>query len=142
MSGCGETLHATCVAVAERGVLILGPSGSGKSALALRLISLGALLVSDDLTRVEARDGRLWASCPNPDLAGLIEARGVGVLRAAAQGATALDLAVDLGQVEPDRLPPHRRLTILGQALPLVLHARNNHFPDALMLYLRHGREA
>lgn len=142
MSGPGDTLHATCVAVGEKGLLILGPSGSGKSALALRLIALGALLVSDDRTRVEARDGRLWASCPNPDLAGLIEARGVGVLRAPAQGETALDLAVDLGRDEPDRLPARRSLTTLGHALPLVLHARNDHFPDALMLYLRHGREA
>lgn len=142
MSRAVETQHATCVAVGEKGLLILGPSGSGKSALALRLISLGALLVSDDRTRVEARDGRLWASCPNPGLSGLIEARGIGVLRAPAQAAVALDLAVDLGEMEPDRLPPRRSLTILGQSLPLVLHARNDHFPDALMLYLRHGREA
>ncbi|MFN4193719.1 MAG: serine kinase, partial [Tabrizicola sp.] len=86
--------------------------------------------------------GRLWASCPNPDLAGLIEARGVGVLRAPAQAAAALDLAVDLGRIEADRLPPRRTVTISGQPLPLVLHARNDHFPEALMLYLRHGREA
>ncbi|WP_149588944.1 HPr kinase/phosphorylase [Tabrizicola flagellatus] len=142
MSGAGETLHATCVAVGDRGLLILGPSGSGKSALALRLVALGALLVSDDRTRVEPRDGRLWASCPNPDLAGLIEARGVGVLRAPAQAAAALDLAVDLGRIEADRLPPRRTVTISGQPLPLVLHARNDHFPEAIMLYLRHGREA
>lgn len=142
MSRDVETLHATCVAVGDSGLLILGPSGSGKSALALRLISLGALLVSDDRTRVEARDGRLSATCPNPDLAGLIEARGIGVLRAPALAGTTLDLAVDLGRIEADRLPPRRAVTILGQTLPLVLHARNDHFPDALMLYLRHGREA
>lgn len=142
MSAPGETLHATCVAVGDRGLLILGPSGSGKSALALRLIVLGAVLVADDRTRVEPRDGRLWASCPNPDLAGLIEARGVGVLRAPAQGETALDLAVDLGRIEPERLPQRRTVTILGHPLPLVLHVQNGHFPDALMLYLRHGREA
>lgn len=142
MSGAVETLHATCVALEGKGLLILGPSGSGKSALALRLIALGALLVSDDRTRVEARDGRLWATCPKPDLAGLIEARGVGVLRAPARGETSLDLAVDLGRDEPDRLPARRSLTILGHALPLVLRARNDHFPEALMLYLRHGREA
>ena len=142
MSGPGDTLHATCVAVGEKGLLILGPSGSGKSALALRLIALGALLVSDDRTRVEARDGRLWATCPNPDLAGLIEARGVGVLRAPVRPTTTLDLAADLGQVESDRLPPRRAITISGLPIPLVLQARNAHFPDALMLYLRHGREA
>ena len=48
-------LHATCVAVDGRGLLILGPSGSGKSALALQLIALGAQLVADDRTRVSRR---------------------------------------------------------------------------------------
>lgn len=142
MSRPAETLHATCVAVGDRGLLILGPSGAGKSALALRLIALGAVLVSDDRTRVEAREGRLWAACPNPDLAGLIEARGVGLLRAPSRPMTTLDLAVDLGRTEPDRLPPRRKITVLGCPLALVLHPRNDHFPDALMLYLRHGREA
>jgi len=54
----------------------------------------------------------------------------------------ALALAVDLAQVETDRLPPFRTVTILGIPLSLVLQVRNDHFPDALMLYLRHGRQA
>jgi HPr kinase/phosphorylase len=137
-----ETLHATCVAVDGRGLLILGPSGSGKSALALRLISRGAVLVSDDRTRLELAGDRLQASCPNPDLQGMIEARGVGILRAPSEAKAEVALVVDLGQPEPDRLPPHRTVTILGKAVSLVLHVQNDHFPDALMLYLRHGREA
>jgi HPr kinase/phosphorylase len=137
-----ETLHASCVAVDGNGLLILGPSGAGKSALAIRLITLGAVLVSDDRTRVTATAGQLRASCPNPALQGLIEARGLGILRAPATETASLALAVDLGQPEPDRLPPSRTVTILGIPLPLVLHAQNDHFPDALMLYLRHGRQA
>jgi HPr kinase/phosphorylase len=137
-----EILHASCVAVEGRGLLILGPSGSGKSSLALRLISLGAALVSDDVTRVARRDDGLVASCPNPDLRGLIEARGLGILRAPSVESAAVTLAIDMAQVESERLPPHRTVTILGSPVSLVLHLQNDHFPDALMLYLRHGRQA
>ena len=142
MTQPGETLHATCVAVDGRGLLILGPSGAGKSALALGLLSRGALLVSDDRTRLDVVGGALRASCPNPDLQGLIEARGVGILRAASVPTAEVALVVDLGHTEPDRLPPHRTVTILGISVPLVLHVQKDHFPDSLMLYLRHGREA
>ncbi len=137
-----DILHASCVAVEGRGLLILGPSGAGKSALAIRLIALGALLVSDDRTRLTARDGSLEAVCPSPAQHGLIEARGLGILRAPAVDSVRLALVTDLGQPEPDRLPPQRTVTILGVELSLVLHPRNDHFPDALMLYLRHGRQA
>ena len=137
-----EILHASCVAVEGRGLLILGPSGSGKSSLALRLISLGAALVSDDVTRVARRGDALVASCPNPDLQGLIEARGLGILRAPSVESAAVTLAIDMAQAESERLPPHRTVTILGSPVSLVLHLQNDHFPDALMLYLRHGRQA
>ncbi len=136
------TLHATCVAVETRGLLILGPSGAGKSSLALRLIALGAVLVSDDRTRVMADAGRLRASCPNPDLGGVIEARGVGLLRVPSVRSADIALVADLGQPETERLPPRRTVTIAGVPVALVLQVQNDHFPDALMLYLRHGREA
>ncbi len=91
---------------------------------------------------VTATGGRLVATCQNPALQGLIEARGIGILRAPVSEAVDLALAIDLAQPEPDRLPPRRTVTMLGIALPLVLHPQNDHFPDALMLYLRHGRQA
>jgi len=142
LSHPGETLHATCVAVDGKGLLILGPSGAGKSSLALRLIALGALLVSDDLTLLSPESGQLRARCPNPDLIGTIEARGMGLLRAPAVEVADVGLVVHLGQPETERLPPRRTVTIAGISLDLVLHVQNDHFPDALMLYLRHGREA
>lgn len=134
-------LHATTVAVDGRGLLILGASGSGKSALALRLLALGAVLVADDRTELSVRAGALIARCP-PALRGLIEARGIGILRAPAAEAATIRLAVDLGQDETERLPPARTVTIMGCAVDLVLHPQNDHFPDALLLYLRHGRQA
>jgi HPr kinase/phosphorylase len=136
-----EVLHATCVAVAGRGLLILGPSGAGKSALALRMLSLGASLVADDRTELTADSGELTARCPAA-IRGLIEARGLGLLRADTVDSAPVVLVADLGRDEPDRLPPTRKITILGCEADLVLHPQNDHFPDALMLYLRHGRQA
>ncbi len=136
-----QTLHASCVAVGDRGLLILGPSGSGKSSLALQLISLGASLVADDQTLLSVETGRLVARCPGP-IRSLIEARGVGLLRAPTVETATIALVADLGRVEDQRLPPLRSFTILGCTADLVLHPQNDHFPDALMLYLRHGRQA
>ncbi len=135
------TLHATTVALNGRGMLIVGPSGSGKSALALRLMSLGARLVADDRTAVSRQGETLVAQCP-PAGRGLIEARGVGLLRADPCDAADLALVVDLSQTEADRLPPVRHITILGVSLPLVHKSAHSHFADAMMLYLRHGRHA
>jgi HPr kinase/phosphorylase len=141
VSPSSEILHASCVAVDGRGLLILGPSGAGKSSLALRLIGLGALLIADDRTQLVAQAGRLTASCP-AQIKGLIEARGVGLLRAPVLDEAEIELVVDLAGTEDQRLPPRHRITILGCEVDLVLQAQNDHFPAALMLYLRHGRQA
>ncbi|WP_043643554.1 HPr kinase/phosphorylase [Caenispirillum salinarum] len=73
-------MHVTTVAVEGVGVLLRGPSGSGKSDLALRLIDAGATLVSDDYTDLYLRDGVLTAAAPEI-IAGLMEVRGVGIVR-------------------------------------------------------------
>ncbi|MDF2233880.1 serine kinase [Albimonas sp. CAU 1670] len=136
-------LHASCVALEAEGptgapvfaaALILGPSGAGKSALALELISRGARLVADDRCRVQAGPGGLVASAP-ATLSGLIEARGVGLLSLPALPEAAPALVVDLSVPEPERLPPLRRLTLLGHALPLILSPS----PAALHALLRAG---
>lgn len=74
-----ETLHASCIAIGGRAVLIEGRSGSGKSDLSLRLIDRGAALVSDDYTLLRRRDGVLHASPPDA-IAGRIEVRGIGIV--------------------------------------------------------------
>ncbi len=137
-----QILHASSVAVDGKGLLILGPSGSGKSALAIRLLALGALLVSDDRTHLTATEDRLTARCPAPSIAGLIEARDIGLLAAPHIDSVEIALVIDLAQPETERLPPFRKVTLLGCDLALVLHPQNDHFPDALLLYLRHGRQA
>ncbi len=135
-----EILHASCVAVDGRGLLILGPSGSGKSALALQLMAFGARLVADDRTEITREGAALMARCP-PAISGLIEARGVGILRATPLPQAALVLAVDLGRVEIDRLPQRRVITLLGLPIDLVLATRSDHFSSALWCYLRDGRQ-
>ncbi len=142
IAGPGEVIvHATCVAdPAGRGLLILGPSGSGKSALALRLMGLGARLVADDRT-ILARSaaGTLRASCPAATR-GLIEARGVGVLRVAPVAAADVAMAVDLSRAETERLPPRREIVLEGVAVELVLGPATPHFPASLLFALAGGR--
>ena len=139
--GHSVTLHANCVALEGRGLLILGPSGSGKSALSLSLMALGARLVADDRTILTPDGDRLIATCP-PALRGLIEARGVGILHAEAVDRTALVLAVDLGQTEAERLPPLRSVTLAGRTITLVHSVPSAHFPAMLLQYIRAGRHA
>ena len=132
-------LHASCVAVEGRGVLILGPSGSGKSSLALQLMAFGARLVADDRTDIFRHGQEVTAHSPAA-LAGLIEARGIGILWARPQTGVPLALVVDLGSTETDRLPPRRHITLLGATLDLVFASRSNHFPAAVLCYLQGGR--
>jgi serine kinase of HPr protein (carbohydrate metabolism regulator) len=114
-----ETVHATCVAIGGRGVLLLGHSGSGKSDLALRLIDRGALLVSDDYTIVAESGGRLVGRAP-PTIAGKIEVRGVGLVEMSCARDVPICLAIDLDRV-PDRLPEEgETLTVAGRAIPLI----------------------
>ena len=112
-------LHATCVAIGDRGVLLTGPSGAGKSDLALRLIDRGAMLVSDDGVDLHARNGRLEAASPRT-IAGLLEVRGLGILPFEATAApVALVIALD----RPAARMPESPLpieTIEGIAIPLL----------------------
>ena len=138
-------LHASCVAVGDRAVLILGASGRGKSGLALQLMGFGAELVADDRTCVVLRDAgkapQVMADAP-PPLRGLIEARGVGLLTAEAVGPVPVALVVDLDRTETERLPPLRSFTLLGQSLPLVHMVDSPAFPAAILQYLKGGRSA
>lgn len=109
------TIHATAVAVAGQGVLFVGPPGSGKSDLALRLIDRGAQLIADDRVHIAA-DGKLHAPAA---LAGLIEIRGIGIVpKPAVQGVFAA-LVVDLA-AEPQRLPERAVREIGGISLPAI----------------------
>lgn len=91
-----EPLHATAISIDGRGVLLTGPAGSGKSGLAARLIDAHhARLIGDDRILLTAQDGVLLAA-PAPSLEGLLELRGLGLLRLPFDAPVALALAIDL----------------------------------------------
>lgn len=114
-----ETLHATCVAIGGRAVLIEGPSGSGKSDLALRLIDRGAVLVSDDYTLCVRAEKSLLASAP-VTIAGKIEVRGLGILAMAHVDRVPVVLLVRVGEAV-ERLPePGRTRRIAGVEVAMV----------------------
>ena len=133
-------LHAGCVAVDGRGLLIRGASGAGKSALALQMMALGAELVGDDRILLD-RDGDGLRARAAPNLAGLIEARGLGILKAAARDHCRIAAVIDLDRDEPDRLPPLRQTQLLGQSVTLLYRVPGAHAAAAHILFLKAGRQ-
>lgn len=123
-------VHATCVALDSgnwRGVLLRGPSGAGKSDLALRAIEAGGRLVADDQTHLAVRGrgkARHLVATPPPVLAGLIEARGIGIVklgRSQRMARVPVGLVVDLvPSTKVERLPDPVHETILGITLRVV----------------------
>jgi serine kinase of HPr protein (carbohydrate metabolism regulator) len=114
-----EMFHASTVARGNRAIVITGPSGSGKSDLALRLLDHGFQLVSDDQTIISRDGDRLLASAP-PNIAGKIEVRGIGIVDMDAANDVPVALVVELTS-EIHRLPDDsRERLILGIGVPLV----------------------
>jgi HPr kinase/phosphorylase len=132
-------VHATTVSVDGAGLLITGPSGSGKSGLAIRMIALGARLVADDRSLLSRPgEGPPLAEAP-ATIRGLVEARGLGLIELDAAGPTPLAAVVDMSVAETARLPEARTTDILGFSLPVVSRVDSESFPAALMLWLRAG---
>jgi len=120
----GLTVHASAVLVGARAILIRGPSGAGKSRLAWELIEAGrggavafARLVGDDRVHLQAAGGRLLVR-PAETLAGLIELRGVGVLRRDHEPCAVVGLVVDLAAAETERLPERQETVLEDINLP------------------------
>ncbi len=117
-------LHGTAIARNGRAALLLGGAGAGKSSLALQLLALGADLVADDAVALNLTGGRVMLSCA-PSIKGMIEARGIGLLKVNAVDQAALAIVVDLDKTEHARLPVPEEHVILGVRFPLVFGKGN-----------------
>jgi len=122
------SVHASAVLVGNRAVLIRGPSGAGKSRLAFELILAGrsgqlptAVLVGDDRVHLDTAGEQLWVR-PVPELAGLIEIRGLGIRRCEFAAEAVVGLVVDLAAGDAERLPPPEALQthLNGVLLPRI----------------------
>jgi HPr kinase/phosphorylase len=118
-----QAIHACAVAIGEKGLLILGESGAGKSRLLVDLLldSLApkARLVADDRVLLTQQTNQLIAR-PHPAIAGQIELRGVGIKNFSYLDAVIIDAVLQLTHEKPERLPREETLwiTFLGVTLP------------------------
>ncbi|MBI1403551.1 MAG: serine kinase [Porphyrobacter sp.] len=122
MSAAEPFVHAAgAVAIGGRALLIEGPPGSGKSSLALALIDRGAGLIGDDAVTLVREGGALIAS-PPPNIAGLLEVRGVGLLHLPVAAPAPVALVLALGGAHGERLPdiPLACRDIAGIAVPVL----------------------
>jgi serine kinase of HPr protein (carbohydrate metabolism regulator) len=115
-----ELVHASCVEIDGKGVLIRGPSGGGKSDLALRLIDAGGHLIADDQVKLTKFNGRIRASAPN-NLKDLLEVRGIGIMRLKSKDDAIIVLIVDLtASQDIARLPSEAQEAIQGVEIAAI----------------------
>jgi HPr kinase/phosphorylase len=145
MAAASTTIHASAVLIGARAALIRGPSGSGKSRLALGLLQDAdagklafARLVADDRVHIAACHGRLIVRAAAA-LAGLLEVRGLGLRRLPYEAMAVLGLVVDLQAADAVRLPPpEARQTIIdGISIPRLAIAAGIDPLPALYALLR-----
>lgn len=136
-SSLPDIVHGTAVVVAGQGALVMGPSGSGKSSLALQLMAYGAGLISDDLVQLEDRDGAIWASRPpTVDMPLQIEARGMGLLSAHPAPPAPIAVIIDLSECAQSRLPQPISLRIGNQDVRCLHKVDTPAYPAMILQYL------
>jgi len=135
-----KIIHATFVVLNKKGILLQGESGSGKSDIALRMIeSKGAELVADDAVEIFIHNGELWGKAPD-NLKGMLEVRGIGIVKYPYVNDFAVDMAVELKNKpeEIERMPIKQHEIILGLEINKIdLYAKESSAPDKIVAALR-----
>lgn len=128
-------VHASAISFSGKGILILGASGSGKSKLALALISCGAILIADDQVILNNNKNEIVLSAPKA-IRGKIEARNIGILEVSSTKAQ-LCLVVSLDKTEHNRLPKTKYTEYFGKKIQ-ILHCKNlNGLEHSLIHFLK-----
>lgn len=130
-------LHATAVAAGGRALVLAGPSGVGKTSVALQLMTYGATLISDDMLLIQKAGGGVKAAAP-PQAPAQIELRHIGPCPAVLGAASPVLACVDLRPTDLPRLPQPAYATLLGCRVPLIQTSREGPFAPALWHYLTH----
>ena len=134
-----SAIHSTAIARKGRAALLLGSAGAGKSSLALQLLALGADLVADDAVALNLSGGRVMLSSA-PSIKGMIEARGVGLLKVNTVDHAALAIVVDLDKTASARLPEPEVHSVLGLKFPLLCGKGNPHLGAVIWCLLGGGQ--
>jgi len=133
-----KILHASSVEIDGKGVVILGKSGSGKSNLAIKLISMGAKLISDDQTYCKLKDNKIIISKPKTT-PNFIEARGIGLIKTPMVMSAKLFCFVNITNIELERLPYEEKKYCFGKKIKMIGFNPTYNNESALFLSLRYG---
>lgn len=117
-----ENIHATFISLKNKGILLIGKSGVGKSDLALRMImDYGAVLVADDRVNIENINGEIYGSAPK-EIFGLLEIRNVGIGKFKTKEKEKIYLCVELSdnKDELERLPDEEFADFLGVSVTKI----------------------
>lgn len=115
-------IHATLVSYKNKGILLIGPSGSGKSDLALRLITdYKAKLVADDQVDLFIKDNQLYGRCPK-SIYKKMEIRGLGIAEFSAKKEVQISLCAELclNREEIERLPSMQYIEFFGVSIEKI----------------------
>ena len=133
-----KIIHASSVDINGKGVVILGKSGAGKSNLAIKLISMGAKLISDDQTHFKFKENKIIISKPETT-PNFIEARGIGLIKVPFVVSSKLFCFVKITNLELNRLPNAKNKHCYGKKIKLMEFNPFYNNESALFMSIRYG---
>ena len=133
-----KIIHASSIDINGKGVVILGKSGAGKSNLAIKLISMGAKLISDDQTHFKFKENKIIISKPETT-PNFIEARGIGLIKVPFVVSSKLFCFVKITNLELNRLPNAKNKYCFGKKIKLMEFNPFYNNESALFMSIRYG---